>query len=194
MAVEFKFNFPRSLAVITYIASKNVPELTTYKILKLIFLADKFHLVQHGRTITGDKYSALPDGPVPSRLYDFFKKQVLKNPFSSEGRQLRANLEIDKTGTYPRFKAKAAPDMDELSSTDVDAIDFAIKKFGAFSYGELKDLTHEMAAFEKAWKSKKPQAEMAPMKFEDFFEGDKHTVEAARAEMIESDLLRKEFA
>jgi uncharacterized phage-associated protein len=163
MAVEFNFNFPRSLALITYIASKNVPDLTTYKILKLTFLADKFHLVQYGRTITGDKYSALPDGPVPSRLYDFFKKQVLKKPFSSEGKQLLANLEVDKTGPYARFKAKVNPDMSELSSTDLDAINRSIMKFGSFGYNELKELTHEMAAFDRAWKAKKRAAEMAPM-------------------------------
>jgi uncharacterized phage-associated protein len=193
MAVEFNFDFSKSLAVITYIASQGVPDLTTYRMLKIIFLADKSHLVEHGRTITGDKYSALPDGPVPSRIYDLFKKQVLKRPFSEEGRRILANLTVDKSSAHPIFIAKTSPDISELSRSDIAAIDSAIKKFGHLSYDEFKRLTHEMAAFDRAWKSRKSK-DSAPMKFEDFFENDRAALEEAKAEMIENDQLRKVFA
>jgi uncharacterized phage-associated protein len=189
--VEFTFDFPKTLAVITYIASKGVPDLTTYKILKIIFLADKSHLIAHGRTITGDRYSALPDGPIPSRIYDLFKKQVVKTPFSEEGRKIAANLTVDKRGGHPTFAAKVAPDLTELSRSDIAAIDGAIKVFGRLSYGELKSKTHEMAEFDRAWKARNSK-DAAPMKFEDFFENDK-ALEEAKAEMIENHQLRKVF-
>ena len=194
MAVEFKFDFPRTLAAITYIASRSIPDLTTYKILKIIFLADKFHLVTYGRTITGDKYSALPDGPVPSRIYDFFKKQVLKRPFSDEGRQLLANIAVDKTTKHPRLKAIRPYDANALSRSDLNALDKAIRDFGDCNYAQLKQLTHETAAFNRAWENKKFFASSAPMKFEDFFDDDRNAVQGAKAEMIENDQLRKVFA
>jgi uncharacterized phage-associated protein len=194
MAVEFKFDFPRTLAAITYIASKNVPDLTMYKMLKLLFLADKHHLVQYGRTITGDKYAALKDGPVPSRTYDFFKKQVLKKPFSEEGRRILANLDVDKRPKHPRFKAIKQFDANQLSQSDLMALDKAISDFGHFSYGQLRQLTHDMAAFEKAWKNKKIFSFSVPMKIEDFFEDDPDALPAAKEEMIENDQIRKVLA
>src|SRR5438552_3868866 len=126
MPVEFQFDFPRTLAAITYIASKDIPDLTTYKILKIIFLADKTHLTKYGRPITGDRYCALPDGPVPSRIYDLFKKQVLKKPFTDEGRKILANLELDNS-KHPRLRAKANYDANELSRSDIAALDDAIR-------------------------------------------------------------------
>ena len=41
MAVAFQFDFSSTLAAITYLTSKSLPELTKYKICKLLFLADK---------------------------------------------------------------------------------------------------------------------------------------------------------
>jgi hypothetical protein len=105
VSVEFQVDFPRTLAAITYIASKGIEDLTMYKILKILFLADRHHLVRYGRTITGDRYAALHDGPVPSRVYDFFGKQVLEKPFSSEGRRIVASLAFDRNEKYPVFRA-----------------------------------------------------------------------------------------
>ena len=67
--LEFKFQPLKAIAAIEVLALRNVPELSKYKIAKLIFLADKLHLVQYGRTITGDKYCAMEHGPVPSSVY-----------------------------------------------------------------------------------------------------------------------------
>jgi uncharacterized phage-associated protein len=193
MNVELRFDFQKTLAAITYIASRNISKLTTYKILKILFFADKYHLVRYGRTITGDKYSALPDGPVPSRVYDFFK-QVVKKPFSDEGRKILSNLEVDKSEKYPILRAKVAFDAEELSRSDVAALDNAIEQVGNMGYTELKKFSHEIAAYNRAWKSKKFWQLSAPMKFEDFFEDDNGALEAAKAEMIENALLRKAFA
>ena len=193
MAVEFKFDFPRALAAITYLASKNIPELTTYKMLKLLFLADKYHLVQFGRTITGDKYSALPDGPVPSRIYNFFK-QVINRPFSEEGRQISANLKIDRHPKHPIFAAAVPHDSSALSRSDMLSLDKAIHDYGAFNYDQLKELTHDMAAFDKAWKKKKLWKRSAPMNIEDFFDDDPHVAPGAKEEMIENDQIRKVLA
>ena len=51
MAVEFNIDFDKVIAATTYIASQSpkLPELTMGKMCKLIFLADKHHLVRYGR-------------------------------------------------------------------------------------------------------------------------------------------------
>lgn len=193
MRVQFQFDFPRTLAAITYIASHPVPVLTTYKTLKILFFADKYHLVLYGRTITGDGYAALEDGPVPSRVYNILK-ELRKTPYTDEGRRLLANLHVDKSLKYPIIRAKAVYDADDLSRSDIKALDHAINEVGQMGYTQLREKTHEIAAYDKAWKSKRFWQNSVPMKFEDFFDDDPNAAAGAKEEMIENDQIRKALA
>ena|ERR1043166_3187197 len=155
MAAKFNFDFPRTLAAITYVASKNIPDLTIYKLLKLIFLADKYHLIKYGRPITGDRYAALKDGPVPSHIYDVFKRQVVKeNPWTDQAKMFLANLDVKKSGKRAVFKARSKFNEDELSKSDIAVLDRVINTFGNFDYDQFWKLTHQMMAYKKAWDSK----------------------------------------
>jgi len=194
MSVEFQFDFPRTLAAVTYIASKDIPDLTMYKILKILFLADKCHLVKYGRTLTGDRYSALPDGPVPSRVYDFFSKQVLKKPFSVEGRKIVANLAFDRKLKYPVFRATVPHDADELSKSDISALDYAINEFWNLDYNQLKAITHKYPAYKKAWEARPKGRDSVLMNVEDLFEGDPAALAGAKEAMLENDHIAKLFA
>ena len=40
------------------------------KLVKLLYFADKYHLLKYGRQISGDSYFALPYGPIPSGALD----------------------------------------------------------------------------------------------------------------------------
>jgi Protein of unknown function (DUF4065) len=51
-----------------FLASKHLPQLTKWRICKLLFLADKLHLLRYGRPITGDAYYAMKLGPVPTNV------------------------------------------------------------------------------------------------------------------------------
>jgi uncharacterized phage-associated protein len=192
LAVEFEFDLDRTLAAVTYLASKNVPDLTTYKLLKLVFLSDKYHLVKYGRTITGDKYCALEDGPVPSNVYNILK-DVLGDRSQYEGSSaFKENLQIDKRFQYPHIHAKKSFDVDELSRSDVAALDRAVEVFGKMDFFQLKAITHEMIAYKNAWKTQTPEDKKSwPMAFEDFFEEDPNAIAGALDEMLETDFIRK---
>jgi uncharacterized phage-associated protein len=70
MDLTFEFDADRTVAAIVYLALRKVPELTKWKICKLLYLADRMHLARYGRPITGDVYYALPWGPIPSYTLD----------------------------------------------------------------------------------------------------------------------------
>ena len=70
MALTFKFDFEATKAVLLYLAAKELPNFDKYRASKLLFLADREHLVCFGRTITGDSYNALPYGPTPNRTLE----------------------------------------------------------------------------------------------------------------------------
>ena len=49
------------------------------KLIKLVYLADKYHLLKYGRTVTNDDYYAMEFGPVGTTVKDVltFDKDML---------------------------------------------------------------------------------------------------------------------
>jgi len=190
--VKFTLDIDKVMAVAVYIASRKIPELTAGKLLKLMFLADKLHLVQHGRPITGETYAALKDGPVPKFTYRLLK-QIQKQPYTAQAKQLAGIFTIDKTFDYPRISTDAPFDQDQLSRSDLAALDLTIKRFGHLTFTQLRALTHDMVAYENAW-SNRGNKESVTMKFEDFFEEDEDAIAGTKDEVIENHILNTVFA
>jgi uncharacterized phage-associated protein len=191
--VEFTIDIDKIIATVIFLASRGIPDLTPGKLYKLMFLAEKYHLVRFGRPITGDRYHAMEDGPVPSFTYALFKKQILRTPFSDPARILSSQLEIDKSGERPKIHSRADFDKEQFSVSDLLALEYVIQHFGDLPFEKLSALTHKMDAWDKAWKSR-GHKDAVPMKFEDFFEGDEDAVPAVKAEMIENHILDTVFA
>jgi uncharacterized phage-associated protein len=194
MAVSFEYDFESAFAAITYLSAQTVPELTKYKICKLLFLADKYHLVRFGRPITGDKYCALPYGPVPSHTLN-----ILNAAISGEGhgilgeraRRLNNALELETQYEQPRFRSKVAVDRDHLSDSDLIALNEIVREYGSLGFEKLKAITHTMFEYKNAWDDRLQGTNKADMSFESFFEEDPNARAGARDLMIEDDHLRK---
>jgi|SRR5665213_526616 len=190
MAVAFQFDFTSTLAAITYLASRDIPELTKYKICKMLFLADKYHLVTYGRIITGDKYCAIPHGPIPSRTLNLLSAVVNENLHDAEAATLAEAVVLDRRFTYPRFHATCVVGSDQLSKSDILALDKVIAEYGNMGFGELKAITHEMFAYKQAWGDRPEGSNGVDMEFESFFEEDSDAVVGAKDAMLEDDFLR----
>jgi uncharacterized phage-associated protein len=190
MGVAFQFDFNSTLAAITYLASKDVPELTKYKICKLLFLADKYHLVTYGRIITGDNYCAVPHGPIPSKTLNLLNSVLSENLSSTECESLAQAVELDRRFTNPRFHSQHVVNPDELSESDILALEKVITEFGHMGFGELKAITHEMYAYTQSWNARPDGSKGVDMAFEDFFEEDSDAVVGAQDIMLEDDFLR----
>src|SRR5437899_12988053 len=80
MAVAFTFDVEKASAALLYLASRDLPAFDKGKACKLLFLADKLHLVRYGRPITGDHYWALEHGPVPSTVLNLINDVEKKQP------------------------------------------------------------------------------------------------------------------
>lgn len=186
-AIKFKLDREKAREAIAYLASRS-GELDVYRVCKLLFLADKYHLVRYGRTITGDQYFAMPHGPAPSIILRNLKS-FLDDP---EAPWLSSVLTIDRTFQNPRFVAVSPPELDYLSQSDVNALDVVLERFGSKSFPELRALTHEMIAYQNAWNNR-GNRKSAPMNFEDFFEEDSDAIAGVLEEAIEDSQLRKAF-
>jgi len=72
MAVSVnEFDPKPALAAFMYLVSEVSDDL--YKVMKMLYVADKLHLHKTGRFIAGDDYIAMEQGATPSGAYDIFK-------------------------------------------------------------------------------------------------------------------------
>ena len=109
------------------------------KLIKLIFLADKYHLLKYGRTITEDDYYAMKLGPVGSTV-----KDVLSfNDFTLSETELDYANKFLRQINQDYFACKEELDLDMLSETDRDVLDYVVEKFGKMSSFELSEYSHK---------------------------------------------------
>jgi len=192
MAVKFTFDFDKALAAMVYIAGSGIQDLTKYKMCKLVFLADKYHLVRFSRTITGDRLCAMEHGPVPSETLDLLNRLIVEDRTDGRVMALDEHLSLDRAYQNPHLSARKQMDFEELlSQSDLTALKETVKEHGSKSFDELKALTHEMFAYKKAWSERMNNS--PTIGYEDLFAEDSDAINGALEDMIEDDQLRKAF-
>jgi len=135
--IRFQFDADKAIEVILYIAGK-CPDM--YKSLKVLYLADKKHLEEYGRFICGDSYYKMDWGPVPSGAYDIVK-DVQGTRKSSITEKARLAF-VMKSNQYQLLRE---PDVQKLSESDRECLDYTIEKYGNLTFNELKDISHDAA-------------------------------------------------
>ncbi len=130
------------IQVIHYIVSC-LDNIDKIKIIKLIYLADKYHCIHYGRTVTRDDYYAMRLGPVASTVKNVLDLDEIS--LSSPEYEYATKL-IEKSG-YDIYsyitKNKEQLDYDMLSESDIEALDFVINCFGNKTNFELSEYTHK---------------------------------------------------
>lgn len=171
MAMRFQFDERKGTEALTYIAEK-WPNVTIFYASKVLFFAEKRHLNEYGRPIVADTFIAMPNGPVPSTLYDFIKGNL-----GLAGDPDGFSSAID-TSKHPHISAKRHHDASVLSGSDIECIDEAIAFCRPKGFGHLSQLTHQ----ERAWIEASTNA---PMDYELFFDDSNPHREALIAEAKE---------
>jgi uncharacterized phage-associated protein len=138
--IKMKFNEDKTINAVLYIV-ENLKRKDFHKIFKILYFSDREHLNLYGRTITGDIYIAMYDGPVPSNLYDIFKSVRGDGYYKDNGRFGRFFSVED----WDLIKPNSRPDLDELSKTDIMCINNSLEAYGNMSFEEIKDKSHDYA-------------------------------------------------
>ncbi len=132
---------------------RRVPDLTKFRASKLLFFADKYHLTRYGRPVIGDTYARMDHGPVPSQSYNYMNDLVSSVGFPRHARphidRLSYFLDVDTRPEYPSFVSKRDPDLAVLSESDLEALEFAVHKYGKLSTSRLWRAAHD----DPAWKN-----------------------------------------
>jgi uncharacterized phage-associated protein len=157
--LKFSFSEEKALEALTFIASK-WPRVTPFFAAKVLYFAEKEHLNLYARPIVGDTFIAMPNGPVPSTIYDFIKGSLEE---AGDPAAILDALSIEQL-EYPSITAKREPRLDMLSLSDLECLENAITFCRDKTFKVLSGLTHQDAAWANA-----PQN--GAMDYEHFIEG-----------------------
>ncbi len=157
-AVRFKFDLDKLIASIGYFASEKIPDLSKLKVCKLLYYADKEHLIKYGRPIIGDIYYHLDNGPIPSKSLDIMNEVInrdevyLKSGEISNQEKFTQFLKVHKSplSRHPTFQLKREPDFGCLSESEMEALTAILEKYGSLKPGELIERTHQEAPWRQS--------------------------------------------
>lgn len=120
-----------------YLAKKMNAPVDKLAAVKLLFFADRYHLRKYGRLISEDTYFALPHGPVASNSLDILNL-ILDGQSAGVSKTY-----LNKESKHAFVAVDSQYDLEYLSDSDIEALDFVIEKFSHHEAWELRNLTHD---------------------------------------------------
>ncbi len=136
------FEIEKSIHAALYVANR-VKRKDFHKIFKVIYFADREHISNYGKPITGDLYIAMGDGPVPSSLYDIFK--VVRGDSYYSKRESAKFSHYFKVKNWSFLEPQIEADLSFLSESNVEELDKSIELYGNLSWDEIREKSHDYA-------------------------------------------------
>jgi uncharacterized phage-associated protein len=162
------FDYKKATQAINFFVIREGGVINKMKALKLLWLADRFHLRMYGRSISNDDYLAMKLGPVPS-----LTKNIVENYHTCPLVQVSYGQRYISQNKEDKYflDTVATVDLKVFSKTDLQALECVYSQFGSKSQYELSDISHaypEWTRWEEALKTN-PKASFSITEA-DFFE------------------------
>ena len=139
------FEIDKAIAATGYLVERTSEQL--YPIMKMMYLADKLHLERYGRFISGDSYSAMEKGPVPSCTYNMLK-HVRGDKGTGDGFARAKEYFVYHPNHL--LELRKAPDYDELSKSEIACLQLIVDMYKSVGKWAIRDMSHD-DAWSKAW-------------------------------------------
>lgn len=137
--------------------------------LKLVYLADRYHLRKYASPILWDTYYAMQFGPVASAT-----KKFIEDIFVAHDKKLSEYIVVSDSGKKTRrgepvliIESKREPNLSQISETEREALDVALSQWPI--HDNLVDYTHSFPEWTAAEASIKAGATRVRMSYADFF-------------------------
>lgn len=161
----FNFDHKKATQIINYFAIKAGGKINKMKALKLIFLADRYHLRKYGRLVTNDSYVAMKLGPIPSTIMDIAEI----DRFLNRNFKIYAEKYFKVTNNNNTLESIKNIDDNYFSDSDIEALDFSWNNFGHLDQWGISDFTHNYPEWEKHEKAIRAGTKARDITLEDFF-------------------------
>ncbi|MGY6648037.1 Panacea domain-containing protein [Wenyingzhuangia sp. IMCC45574] len=129
------FNYKKSVQAVNLFANLEGREINYTKAIKLIWLSDRYYLRNHGKTITGDKYFALKNGPLASCTSDIIKAYNLSDE------ELSYREEFFEVAGYI-LKSVKEPNLKVFSKKELEILKLIYKTFSNETWDSLSNFSH----------------------------------------------------
>jgi uncharacterized phage-associated protein len=176
--LTFEFSLEKTVQAIAFFSQSGVPGLTKLKVAKLLYFADKAHLLTEGSPIIGDVYFCMENGPVPSFALNEMNEAInstLSKPEvplteTSDVNVFTRVLNIKKGSPHPTFEAKQPCEASVFSTSELEVLKDTVRLYGNKSASQLITLTHDEPTWQLA-NEQRPHRGRAPIFYDLFFVG-----------------------
>lgn len=134
--MELIFDIRKAMAAVAFLIQKEGEQLDMFLGLKMLYWADKKALIEWGKTITGDKFVSMNNGPVLSRIYDLFKGTSAKK----YQKEWDAHF-TERVNHSVRLRQDV--DIGVLSKREMDALENARKEIHSCAPWDVAKWLHE---------------------------------------------------
>ncbi len=134
--IRYRLNWEKLIEAIDFL-SMHQDGITQYYIGKVCYFADKSHMLDYGRPVTGDRYVAMEHGPVPSTIYN-----LLKTDSGLPDEVIQCLLERVKTkqsGNRIHVSSRKRDRFEHLSESDQEYLLASLKTHVPMGFAELRD-------------------------------------------------------
>jgi len=140
MSSPFHFHYHKGAqAVATLLRSESPRRMNYYRLLKLVYMADRLSVAETGRPIVGGKLIAMERGPLHSTFLDLIKGKDSETPWWSTFFHTH-KYELEMVGD---------PGNGELSPREIDLLNRVSAEHEAEDEWAVGELTHDFAEFQK---------------------------------------------
>jgi hypothetical protein len=152
----FAVNYDKLIQAI-HVAASAWPGISHYFLGKALFKADKEHLLDYGRPITGGHYKAYQYGPYAVEAIELVKGEGFVPPEISH--ELDERIETSQCYKSIIIKPRGDSLYPDLSEEEVDYIRNAVGDVRQKDFRTVANETHEDPAWKEAWE-KRPYSVM----------------------------------
>ena len=140
----------KAVEVMKYVINR-VENPDIYKVLKIVYFADKIHLKKYAKLILPSQYIKMQNGPVHELCYEIIKFIRDGKPSSMEliDQCVKQEIELvplkeeDENDKINYGLRSLEADCRRLSTINTECLDEAIKKYGKCDSNKLRDDSHD---------------------------------------------------
>jgi uncharacterized phage-associated protein len=138
--IRFQLDPEKIVNALSLVATR-CPRATKMKVCKLLYFADKEHLLQYGRPITGDTYVRMTYGPTPSTGLNLMRGMAASRLTA----MFQGKIAIHGNEVRPL----TSPDLRVFSRSDLRVLEEISERYGKYNAAQLSKLSHQEAAWIK---------------------------------------------
>jgi uncharacterized phage-associated protein len=174
--IKFEFNLDKLIHAIAFFSQQRIHDLTKLKVAKMLYFADKKHLLEFGTPILGDVYFCMEFGPVPSFALNEMNEAINRSEVEcselSDYNKMSQVLRVKKPfwSRYPHFEAIQQFNAELFAASEVNVLGHVAQVYGPKSAKQLVTLTHDEPTWRIANELRSPKGRTT-IPYELFFEG-----------------------